>query len=127
MSPILQEHIEDGEYYVDGIRRWFVDNELHREDGPAVVMDNGSEFWFKDGKRHRIGGPAAIVPSGINGDNESGEGWYLDGVSHRLDGPSTTYDDGSTLWCVYGQIVDSEREQSWLTFLFAGVHDEQRS
>ena len=28
-------------------------NELHREDGPAVEYASGNKYWFKNGKRHR--------------------------------------------------------------------------
>lgn len=31
---------------------------FHREDGPAVEMDDGSKFWFEDGLPHREDGPA---------------------------------------------------------------------
>lgn len=30
----------------------------HREDGPAIIFDEGSRHWFKNGMSHRIGGPA---------------------------------------------------------------------
>ena len=25
-------------------------NKLHRDDGPAVIYANGSQYWYKDGK-----------------------------------------------------------------------------
>lgn len=36
------------------------DDELHRDDGPAIVFGNGIEFWFKEGKLHRDNGPAIV-------------------------------------------------------------------
>lgn len=50
----------------DGNRReeYYIDGELHRDDGPAgVIIDNGiaiSETWFRHGKPHRVGAPALI-------------------------------------------------------------------
>lgn len=32
----------------------------HREDGPAVIRDNGDERWYLDGLAHRIDGPAVV-------------------------------------------------------------------
>lgn len=32
----------------------------HREDEPAVVCDNGTQYWLEHGIRHRLDGPAII-------------------------------------------------------------------
>jgi len=38
---------------------WIGKNKVyHREDGPAVLYDSGTEIWMKDGKHHRLDGPA---------------------------------------------------------------------
>jgi hypothetical protein len=72
-------------------------NELHREDGPAVEWVNpwflagilanypkdiihGKEWWF-NGMKHRTDGPALEL---INGNKI----WFLFGKRHRLDGPA---------------------------------------
>ena len=51
-------------YIVDkfGTVMWFAKNTttLHREDGPAIIRQNGSMAWYINGKRHRIDGPAII-------------------------------------------------------------------
>ncbi len=44
--------------------------QLHREDGPALIYDNGTQHWFQNGKRHREDGPSRIWPDGI-------QYWYL--------------------------------------------------
>ena len=33
----------------DGSQRWYVDDKLHREDGPAVIHADGYQAWFIDG------------------------------------------------------------------------------
>jgi len=45
----------------------------HRDDGPAIILNDGSITWFKHGDRHREDGPAHIDKA--NGIEE----WYLDG------------------------------------------------
>ena len=69
---------------------------LHREDGPAIELADGSKAWYVDGKRHRTDGPA--IEWG-NGHKE----WYVDGECHRLDGPAIEREDGTKTWYVYGK------------------------
>ena len=56
----------------DGDKRWYLDDKLHRTDGPAVEYADGYKVWYLDGKRHRTDGPAIEYP---NGDKY----WYLNG------------------------------------------------
>ena len=44
-------------YYLEGL--------LHREDGPAVVYDNGTQEWWVKGSRHRLDGPAIYYSENI--------------------------------------------------------------
>jgi len=58
----------------DGNKSWRNEKgELHREDGPAEELSNGSQFWWINGLRHREDGPAMeYVASGI-------KHWYING------------------------------------------------
>ena len=49
-------HWEDGPA-VEGVgeKHWFKNGKRHREDGPAVEWANGTKFWYKDGKKHGKG------------------------------------------------------------------------
>ena len=38
--------------------------QLHREDGPAVIMKNGYRAWLLNGDYHREDGPARMWPDG---------------------------------------------------------------
>jgi len=59
------------EFYEDLAVYWVEDNELHREDGPAVVMqENDAKAWYQHGKLHREDGPAIT-------DNIGNKGYYL--------------------------------------------------
>ena len=37
----------------NGDRFWFLNGELHREDGPAVEYVSGTKHWYLNGERHR--------------------------------------------------------------------------
>ena len=37
---------------------------VHREDGPAMITDDGSKFWCYEGRYHRLDGPAVNMSWG---------------------------------------------------------------
>ena len=47
-----------------GTKCYYVNNELHREDGPAIESLNGNKIWFRNGKCHRKDGPAVEFANG---------------------------------------------------------------
>ena len=49
--------------------------QLHREEGPAVILKNGSKFWYQNGELHREDGPAITW---ANGSME----WWIHGVQY---------------------------------------------
>ena len=55
-----------------GTKRYYVNNILHREDGPAIEYSDGTKYWYKNGKLHRKDGPAI---ENAYGHKE----WYLNG------------------------------------------------
>ena len=61
-----------------GNRRWYVNDRLHRTDGPAFVGANGTQAWYLNGKNHREDGPAYI-------DTDGYYSWYLRGIRHNFD------------------------------------------
>ena len=65
MQPEMTEH-------VNGTKYWYLNDKLHREDGPAVEWADGSMSWWLNGKLHREDGPAI---EHANGDKF----WYLNG------------------------------------------------
>ena len=42
----------------DGTRFWYLNGNLHREDGPAVEWADGGYEWWLNGEPHRVDGPA---------------------------------------------------------------------
>ena len=75
---------------------WYLDDEFHREDGPAVKYTNGDKFWFQYGERHRIEGPAVEFANG-------GKFWYKNDQLHRTDGPAVNYSYGLKEWHIHGE------------------------
>jgi len=54
----------------DGTKYYYVNNHLHREDGPAIEYINGEKHWYKNDLRHREDGPACEFPGKL-------KIWYL--------------------------------------------------
>ena len=105
-----------------------VDGTRHREDGPAVILVDGTEEWYAHGQLHRGDDLPAVSKSDgtkqwyLNGTcySAEGEGWYFgdwsaadvvarrwgrhDGrslaefICHREDGPAIVRADGSQVW-----------------------------
>ena len=84
----LKYRIEVDEY---GNRRYYnAAGQLHRTDGPAIIIPNGTVMWFLNGVRHRTDGPAIVWPHGA-------KEWWLNGVVYtkreyylRLNAPGHT-------------------------------------
>ena len=81
----------------NGDRYWYLNGQLHREDGPAVEYTDGTRIWYLNDKRHREDGPAIKY---ANGTRE----WYSNGKYHREDGPACEYPDGSRCWWLNGNL-----------------------
>ena len=50
--------------FKNGSRRWNLNKNLHREDGPALENPNGDQSWWISGKLHREDGPAIELAYG---------------------------------------------------------------
>lgn len=95
-----------------------VNNNLHREDGPAYCIYHYEgknkrktkqvEQYYYNSLLHRLDGPAHIHYNKI-GEIET-ERWYKDNLLHRLDGPAyITYKDEKAtmkLWIVNGKDIN---------------------
>jgi len=44
--------------FESGTKRWYLDDQLHRENGPAIEYVDGHKEWWYCGKCHRLDGPA---------------------------------------------------------------------
>ena len=86
-------------------------NELHREDGPAVEYASGNKYWFKNGKRHRKDGPAIESTNGA-------KYWFKNGKRHREDGPAIEYVEGDKeYWYNYIEYPEIKTDEEWIRFI----------
>ena len=91
MDPITYKVEVDS----DGSKEWYLNDKLHREDGPAVEYFDGSKEWYLKGIRHREDGPAVEDADGC-------KEWWLNGKLHREDGPALNHLYGSKEWYLDG-------------------------
>jgi hypothetical protein len=61
-----------------GDKIWYLNDLLHREDGPAVEHVNGAKEWYLHGQLHRTDGPAIECADDYNE-------WWLNGNWLTLD------------------------------------------
>jgi hypothetical protein len=99
------------EFKVDlfGSKRWYKDGKLHREDGPAIELNNGNKHWWVDGKLHRIDGPAIDH-------NDGHREWWVDGKLHRIDGPAIEGIRGTKFWYINGDRYNREQFSELVNF-----------
>ena len=55
----------------DGSKRWWLNGQRHREDGPACEYSSSKQWWL-NGQRHREDGPAIETAYGT-------KEWWLNG------------------------------------------------
>lgn len=83
--------MKNGRYIEGEDINWYLDDQLHREDGPAVEHIHGIYMWYLCGKLHREGGPAI---EWLDGDTE----WWRNGHLHREDGPACENKNKENEW-----------------------------
>jgi hypothetical protein len=62
----------------NGTQRWYLNDKLHRTDGPAAIYADGDHYWCLNNTVHRTDGPAVIYANG-------GQLWYLNNVEYSFD------------------------------------------
>jgi endo-1,4-beta-mannosidase len=79
MSNYLSEHkitkLPNGGILAEhsnGDKFWYLNNQNHRDDGPAIEFISGNKMWYINHKIHRIDGPAVECLSGY-------KEWWING------------------------------------------------
>ena len=72
--------------------------QLHRTDGPAAELSNGTKYWFQNGLRHRTDGPAIECYDGT-------KHWYQNDKSHRTNDPAVEIVNGNKRWFLRGKEI----------------------
>jgi hypothetical protein len=80
-----------------GVVEHWLGGELHRDDGPAVIIPDGVN-WIEPKTLGLLKGPA--------------EAYFDDGLLHRTDGPAVIGPGTSRRWCFRGRIYPNR--QRWL-------------
>jgi len=88
-----------------GAKRYYLNDKLHREDGPAVEWKNGNKWWYRHGRLHREDGPA--FEEGWDGSKY----WYINGERHREDGPAIEFANGVKFY--YLNNIEYSEEDFW--------------
>ena len=63
-----------------GCHRYYKDDKIHRDDGPAIILPVDSVKYFIEGKLHNENGPATISYLGMLE-------YYINGRRHNEKGP----------------------------------------
>ena len=62
-------------FYDDGVKVYLLNDDYHKEDGPARIHPDGYKEWWLNGKLHREDGPAIEYPEGE-------KFYYLNGLNY---------------------------------------------
>jgi hypothetical protein len=95
------------DYYVT---YYYLNNKLHRIDGPAEIWVTGTKEWWQNGKLHRDDGPAVEYSNGI-------KAWYQNGLRHRLDGPAIELSDGYKEWWIEGKPIKCSSQEEFERYI----------
>ena len=93
-----------------GDKFWYLDGKLHREDGPAIELINGTKEWYLNDLLHREDGPACEYSSG---DKE----WWIDGYRHREDGPAVEWSNGYKEWRYKDKRISCQDNEEFLKII----------
>jgi len=105
----------------NGTQYWYKDEQLHREDGPAVLYADGTKVWWRRGVWAGVGdkpdpelwarkeGAPKIYAISLGGH----KWWYRDGKLHRDDGPAVEYANGTEEWYFYGEYLGGGVKDFW--------------
>ena len=88
-----------------GTRRWWINDRLHRLDGPAVIGADGYQEWWINDRLHRLDGPAVI---GADGSQQ----WWICGV--LLTNEVTTWMQARRITWPWDEATQMEFALTWL-------------
>lgn len=99
-----------------GVIKTNEDGWIHCKDGPAIVLQNGTQAWVVNNILHREDGPAAVFSGNDLRDISCrGEHWYQHGWLHREDGPAIESESCSE-WYMFGKLhrIDGAAVTRWM-------------
>ena len=94
-----------------GNKYWYQNDQLQREDGPAIEYANGDKHWYQNDQLHREDGPAVEYAIGT-------KKWYQNDQLHREDGPAIEYANGNKQYWIKGnQLTENQHSNHFIAFL----------
>jgi hypothetical protein len=84
----------------------YLNDKLHRLDGPAIEYNSGDKGWYQNGLCHRLDGPAIEYVFGY-------KAWYQNDKLHRMDGPAIEYHYGDKKWFYEGELIDCNSQEEF--------------
>ena len=77
-----------------------------------ICMTNsyGSKFWYLNDSLHREDGPACEWSDGY-------KEWYINGKLHREDGPAVEWADRTKYWYYHGKPINCKDNQEFLRMI----------
>ena len=94
--------MKNGKVIEKGAVLYYKNNLLHRKDGPAMVMKDGTQVWYKNGQIHSYNNEPALITS------DGFRAWYDTGIRHRSDGPAVIHPDGKLSFYYLGYFAAEE-------------------
>jgi len=81
------------------------------EQSVSYTNQKGNKFWYLPSRGkdyiHRIDGPAIELKDGS-------KGWCHNNKNHRLDGPAVLYVDLHPMWYINGKALNADEVEEWL-------------
>ena len=87
--------------YNDRTEWYNLEDQRHRENGPAVEWAKGSKFYYINDKRHREDGPAVEFANGH-------KDYYINDKLHREDGPAIEWPNGYKAYYINGKCLTEQ-------------------
>lgn len=86
---------------------------FHKENSPSVINTKFGCYWYYlNDELHRLDGPAIYHCENCDCDAREGDYlYYVEGKLHRLDGPARDWGNGDVEWWVNGIHLSPEKEK----------------
>lgn len=95
----------------NGTQKWYKNDYLHRENGPAVIWKSGDKEYRINGQLHREDGPA-IEYTNVHM-------WYFNDKLHRIDGAAVIdfFEDSKEYWYKGKEVEDIKTDEDYNNFI----------
>ena len=103
---------------------------LYKENGPAIVLGDGTEIYFTNGVKGRLNGPTVVSPTGYqefwfkgrlgrkDGPaiiyTDGGQDWLEGNLYHRTDGPARVFADGTKQYFYKGKRIEALNDREYI-------------